>query len=164
MPYLHGAPTGRLDRWRPWRDGPLKRNWENWVWSAPYGCFGGEKIVVGVVNSPGSWHPEIVGTPLKDGKVDGKPVEAGEKYTCGWKAPYAGIWRMTARFWDEREPGQGRYHSQQVTIEEGDEFAFTCPVAGKLEYIVLYLYDRTEQTPPAMGTPVGIYREAIEEE
>ena len=157
-PYLNWAPTGRLDRWPPWQEGPLKRNWENRVWSACYGCFGGEKIVVGVVNSPGSWHPEIVGTPLKDGKVDGKPVEAGEEYTCTWRPPYAGKWRMTARM------GTGKYYSQQVVMDEGDEFVFTCPVAGKLEYIILYLYDRTGETPPEVGTPMDIYREAIEQE
>jgi hypothetical protein len=154
-PYLNWAPTGRLDRWPPWQEGPLKRNWENWVWSACYGCFGGEKIVVGVVNSPGSWHPEVVGTPLKDGKVDGKPVEAGDKYPCTWRPPYAGAWRMTARM------GTGAYYSQQVVMDKGDEFVFACPVAGKLEYIILYLYDRTAETPPEVGTPMDIYREAI---
>ena len=157
-PYLNWAPTGRLDRWPPWQEGPLERNWENWVWSACYGCFGGEKIVVGVVNSPGSWHPEIVGTPLKDGKVDGKPVEAGDKYACSWRPPYAGQWRMTARM------DTGKYYSLQVVMDKGGEFVFTCPVAGKLEYIMLYLYDRSEDTPPEVGTPMDIYREAIGQE
>lgn len=163
-PYLNWAPTGRLDRWPPWQEAPLKRNWENWVWSAPYGCFGGEKMVVGVVNSPGSWYPEIVGTPLKDGKVDGKPVKAGEEYTTKWKVPYSGLWRMTARFWDEERPGKSRYYSQQVEASAGSALTFTCPVSGKLEVLILYLYDRTEETPPEVGTPMDIYRETIGQE
>ena len=154
-PYLNWAPGGRLDKWPPWQSGALKRREDAGVWSAPYGCFGGEKIVVGVVNSPGSWHPEIVGTPLRDGKVDGKPVEAGEKYICTWRPLYAGKWRMTARM------GTGAYYSQQVVMDKGDEFVFVCPVVGKLEYIILYLYDRTEKTPPEVGTPMDIYREPI---
>ncbi len=160
-PYLNWAPGGRLDKWPPWRSGSLKRRGDAGVWSAPYGGLGNQKIIVGVINSPGCWHPEIIGTPLKGGKVDGKPVQAGEKYTCKWKAPYAGKWRMTARFRDDKAPGKGRYYSKQVTMDKGGEFVFTCPVAGKLEHIILYLYDRTAKTPAKVGTPMDVYRETI---
>jgi hypothetical protein len=108
-----------------------------------------------VVNSPGTWHPEIVGTPLSEGKVDGKLVEAGEKYTTQWRVPYSGLWRMTARM------GKGTYFSQQMEASEGSALTFTCPVSGKLEYLILYLYDRTEETPPEVGTPMDIHRETI---
>ncbi len=157
-PYINWCVGGRLDRWPPWRG---RRDRGGNVWSAPYGCFGNQKIVVGVLNSPGSWHPEVVGTPLKGGFVDGKPVQAGEKYTCKWKARYAGKWRMTARFRDDKAPGKGRYYSQQATMDKGGKFVFTCPAAGKLEYIILYLYDRTDKTPPEVGTPMDVYRETI---
>ena len=155
-PYLNWCEGGRLDRWPPWWEGDLKNDRQiSRVWSAPYGCFGGEKIVVGAVNSPGSWHPEVVGTPLPGGKVAGRPVKPGETLTTQWKVPYAGKWRITARM-------EGpKYHSQQFEVLAGTPLTFTCPAAGKLEYLILYLYDRTDKTPREVGTPMDIYREAI---
>ena len=48
--------------------------------------------------------------------------------------------------------GTGEYYSQRVVMDKGGEFVFVCPVAGKQEYIILYLYDRTGETPPPRVT------------
>ena len=84
--------------------------------------------------------------------------DTNRKYTTYWKVPYGGQWRMTARM------GDGKYYSRQVEASAGRALTFACPVAGKLEYLILYLYDRNEETPPEVGTPMDIYREAIEGE
>ncbi|MFH1007945.1 MAG: hypothetical protein V1800_10665 [Candidatus Latescibacterota bacterium] len=154
-PFFDFVTEGRLDQWPPWKEGPLQRYFENRVFSALYGSFNEEKIVVGVINSPGSWHPEIVGTPLADGLVAGRPVSAGETVVTQWTVPYAGQWRMTARM------EGGNYYSQQVAASVGQALSFICPVAGNLEYLILYLYDRTAQTPARVGTPMDIYRDTI---
>jgi len=43
----------------------------------------------------------------------------------------------------------------------GEKFTFKSPVAGTLDYLLIYLYDRTENTPNGVFTPMGVYRQAI---
>jgi hypothetical protein len=38
---------------------------------------------------------------------------------------------------------------------------FDSPATGQLEYVLFYLYDRTEETPKQVWTPMDLYREVI---
>ena len=62
-------------------------------------------------------------------------------------------------------PSAEDVHTNEITITRADtaeaDFTFTSPVSGKLEYLVMYLYDRTEETPKDISTPMDVYRETI---
>jgi len=47
-------------------------------------------------------------------------------------------------------------------MEAGQPFTFRSPVKGTLDYLLVYLWDRTEQTPKSLWTPMDVYREAVE--
>lgn len=74
---------------------------------------------------------------------------------------YPGKWRMIGCI-------DGKYYTQKITVTKSDvgksDFTFRCPAAGTLEYIVFYLYDRTDQTPKDVQTIMDIYRQAIGED
>ncbi len=56
----------------------------------------------------------------------------------------------------------GRYVQQRVRIDKpGQPFTFRSPVEGILDYILVHLWDRTQQTPKALWTPMDVYRETI---
>lgn len=60
-----------------------------------------------------------------------------------------GRWRMTGRV-------SGEYFSRDVY--DGD-FVFVSPIDGVLEALIIYLYDRTQETPAGVSTPMDIYQE-----
>jgi len=56
----------------------------------------------------------------------------------------------------------GRYIHERVRIDEpGQPFVFKCPADCTLDYILVYLWDRTDRTPQAVWTPMDVYRDAI---
>jgi len=134
--------------------------------------FGGNKVILGVVNHRDVFHHEDVG----------RPITAGGKYVSSWEPPYPGVWRMTGRVTDGKSqyyPDSGtpdksdpsvvhsgrvddKYWTNTILVKPGakNPFTFTSPVEGKLEYVIIYLYDRTGQTPKDLATPIDIYREA----
>jgi len=80
---------------------------------------------------------------------------AGEAYTSRLKAPCAGKWKLVARL-------GGRYIHRQVEISQpGEPFVFRSPAAGVLDYLLTYLWDRTDKTPKSLWTPMDVYREVI---
>jgi len=133
--------------------------------------FGGKKVILGVINRRDVFHHEDVG----------KPITAGGKYTSQWKPPYPGVWRMTGRVTDGKSdyyPDSGtpnksdpstvysarvddKHYTNTIVVKQGAQnpFSFASPVAGRLEYVIMYLYDRTGQTPKDLATPMDIYRE-----
>jgi hypothetical protein len=135
--------------------------------------FGGKKVILGVINHRNVFHHEDVD----------KPITAGGKYVSSWKPPYPGVWRMTGRVTDGKSkyyPDSGtpaesnpsvvrsaraddKYYTNTIVVKQGAEnrFTFTSPVEGELEYVIMYLYDRTDETPKGLHTPMDIYREAI---
>ncbi|MCK4625288.1 MAG: hypothetical protein KAV00_08265, partial [Phycisphaerae bacterium] len=52
----------------------------------------------------------------------------------------------------------------RIDDPEKDKFVFKSPVTGRLEYVVVYLYDRTKRTPKNISTPMDVHREAIGDE
>jgi hypothetical protein len=57
----------------------------------------------------------------------------------------------------------GRYVQSRATISQaGEPFRFRSPADGTLDYILVYLWDRTDQTPSGLWTPMAVYREAVE--
>ena len=57
----------------------------------------------------------------------------------------------------------GSYVHERVRIDEpGQSFTFRSPVDCMLDYIMVYLWGRSEKTPQGLWTPIDIYREAIE--
>jgi hypothetical protein len=138
------------------------------VWTAPFARFGDEKkpVFIGILVH-GFW---------KYQKMD-QIVRAGEKITGNWRRVYSrtihgsrwqpgkpwvptypGEWRLTGRI-------GGKYYTEEVLVTEDDitqdSFSFSAPAAGNLEYLIFYLYDRTDETPAEISTPMDIYREAI---
>ncbi len=78
-----------------------------------------------------------------------------------WHPLYPGKWRLVTRI-------NGRYYTIPVTIAAEETpsttLTFDSPATGNLEYVIFYLYDRTEETPERLWTPMDVYRETIEGE
>lgn len=132
------------------------------VWTAPFAFFAGEPVFIGVCRI-GFWHYQRVGAQVKAGApftgkwrwayerpITSSPFSKGE----AWRPLYPGRWRLVGRV-------DGRFYTNEVIVADTtqDGFAFTSPAGGTLEYLVFYLYDRTEQTPKEISTPMDIYRE-----
>jgi hypothetical protein len=92
-----------------------------------------------VLNHPDIWEREDVG----------RQVTAGETYAPRFVPPYPGVWRLQAHVGSQ-------YHCRDVS--NGD-FRFTSPAAGQLDYLLMYLYDRTADTPRGVTTPMDVYRD-----
>lgn len=61
------------------------------------------------------------------------------------------------------EAGIGRYIHRRMKVDEtGKPFTFESPADCLLDYILVYLWDRTEKTPKVLWTPMDVYRETIE--
>ena len=151
--------------------------------SSPFARFGDAKepVVIGVLYK-NYWHYQRINQKVtKDQKFTGTWKRVYQRglphgtYPVGseWKPGYPGIWRTIAYIKMDEKPrflkGIGtrcEYYTQEVKIgpKPTAEFSFTCPVAGTLEYLITYLYDRTEDTPKEVSTPMDIYRQAIQGE
>ena len=108
-----------------------------------------EKVVIGVLHYRDIWKREDVK----------KPISAGETYTSSFTATYAGKWRIFAVMSDD-DHYITEYFSE-VTVNQGENFTFTSPIDGFLDYLVMYMIDRTDNTPTEVFTPMDIYRETI---
>jgi len=158
------GPKGDTMRCDPGTRGGLTipRKWPGCI-TATYARFGNQKepVVEGALAYWHNWyreHPD-------------KPIKKGETWTSPWKPPYPGRWRMTARV-AERRYDQGfkydgkttfpaRYFSKDV---HGGQFTFTSPADGHLDYVLMYMYDRTEATPTEVLTPMDQYRWTVEQD
>ena len=56
----------------------------------------------------------------------------------------------------------GRYVHSRVKVEAGQPLTFRSPSDGKLDYLLMYLWDRTAKTPKSVWAPMDVYREAIQ--
>jgi hypothetical protein len=113
---------------------------------AQYAYLGPGGVLIGVLNDKDNWKREDVG----------REIQAGETYTTQFKAPYAGEWKLVARF-------AGKFAHRRVKIARaGQPFTFRSPADGTLDYVLVYLWDRAPQTPKSLWTPMDVYREAIE--
>lgn len=137
------------------------------IFTAPFVKYRKEKLVLGVLRI-GCWHYQKIDSDVeKDAEftikwkcvharaIAGSPFKAGG----AWWPMYAGKWRLISRI-------NGEYHTTRVTVAKkdvgGKELTFKAPSGGKLEYVVFYIYDRTEETPESLWTIRDIYRDAIE--
>ena len=59
----------------------------------------------------------------------------------------------------EKSPPRA-FHSR-VKMEAAQPFTFRSPVKGTLDYLLMYLWDRTEKTPATVWTPMDVYRETV---
>jgi len=129
-----------------------------------------DKVVIGVLNRRDIWKREDVL----------RPIVAGASYTSAFAAPYPGKWRLIGFVVEESGykprprvasppipasfgvPIRGRYHCATVEIRKpGEHFTFKSPVKGTLDYLLMYMLDRTERTGPDVFTPMEIYRQAV---
>ncbi|NQT54215.1 right-handed parallel beta-helix repeat-containing protein [bacterium] len=102
-------------------------------------------VVIGVLNSKDNWKREDVGRRLA----------AGETYRTKFRAPYPGLWKVVARL-------DGRYvHSRVEVRRAGEKFAFQSHAGGLLDYVLVYLWDRTPDARPSIYAPMDVYGEAI---
>ena len=107
-----------------------------------------EKVVIGVLNSGDNWKREDVQ----------ELVSAGQVYRSSFAAPYAGIWRICGSINDDWEITD---YFSEVNLQAGEHFSFVSPVYGTLDYLVVYLWDRTLNTPDEVYTPMDVYRQAV---
>lgn len=119
---------------------------------AQYAYLGEGGAFIGVLNDPDNWKREEVG----------REIQEGETYTTRFQAPYAGRWKVVARL-------ENRYVQGVAEMEAGQAFIFQPPaklhygpLKWMLDYLLVYLWDRTEGTPDALWTPMDVYREAVE--
>jgi len=54
-----------------------------------------------------------------------------------------------------------RYFHSRVTVGAGRPFTFRSPTDGRLDYLLVYLWDRTSQTPRDVWTPMDVYRQVV---
>ena len=52
------------------------------------------------------------------------------------------------------------FHSR-VEMEVGQPFTFRSTGKGKLDYLLMYLWDRSDKTPKSVWTPMDVYGETI---
>jgi len=161
--YAGNAPGGWHSGWSLIGEGDCDR-----VWTAPFAFFCGRPVYIGVLR-PGYWHYQRIGRNVRRGERvtvnwrvvyqrerRGAPFKSGEI----WRPLYPGKWRLIACI-------DGRYHTVPITITKdgtNSTLTFECPSAGNLEYVVFYLYDRTDETPGDVWTPMDIYRETMKGE
>lgn len=139
------AECGSTQGWTPPPDNPCPHpTWSYWTITSPFVQWADRKIVMGLLNHAGIFHFE---------EVD-QVIHETEEYTSEWPTAYGGRWRLNARI-------DGNYYTSEVNVAAGQHLSFTSPVDGTLEYIVMYLYDRTDDTPPDITTPMDVYRESI---
>ncbi|MCK4625391.1 MAG: hypothetical protein KAV00_08785 [Phycisphaerae bacterium] len=153
----------------------IDRFWEDWLPHDSPSCGSqyvqiNGKAVIAALGYKGVWEREDIV----------KPIAAGGTYTSKFAAKYPGKWRVIGFVVTEKDykprgrvstrdipesykvPIKGKYHYSTVEIKKaGEKFTFKSPVAGTLDYLLIYLYDRTENTPRNVFTPMGVYREAI---
>ena len=136
------------------------------VWTAPFIQFAGQPVYIGVLRI-GYWHYQRVGQNVTKGEpvtlnwriaytrqVRSSPFKPGGT----WRPLYPGQWRLVACI-------DGRYHTVPIRVAAAQtactSTSFDTPATGKLECVLVYFYDRTEQTPKDIWTPSDIYREAV---
>jgi len=125
--------------------------------TATYARFGNqtEPVVVGALAFWHNWHREEIN----------KPIKKGEVYASKWKPPYPGHWRMTVRIAEKKYDqgfnydGKTKFPAEYFTEDVYDgKFTFKSPKDGWLDYVIMYMYDRTKQTPDDVFTPMDQYR------
>ncbi|MCK4625488.1 MAG: hypothetical protein KAV00_09285 [Phycisphaerae bacterium] len=159
------GPKGDTMWCDPGTRGGLKipKKWPGCI-TATYSRFGNqtEPVVEGALAYWHNWyrdHPD-------------RPIKKGEVYTCKWKPPYPGKWRMTVRVaekkydqgfkYDGKTKFPAKYFSKDVTVSKNStndgNFTFKSPIDGWLDYAIIYMYDRTKETPHDILTPMDQYR------
>ncbi|MFH1005870.1 MAG: hypothetical protein V1800_00015 [Candidatus Latescibacterota bacterium] len=138
------------------------------IFSSPFARFGNgtEPVIIGVLYK-NYWHYQRLDEQVQEGQVLAGTWKRA--YTRGlphgtypvdspWTPGYPGIWRTIGCI-------DGEYYTEEqaITGAPTSEFSFTCPAEGKLEYLITYLYERTEETPMEVSTPMDIYRESVTE-
>jgi hypothetical protein len=126
----------------------------------------GKKIVIGHLRV-GYWHYQKIGAEVREGQdfpiawkypyerdVKGSPFRKGE----AWWPMYPGKWRLVSRI-------AGKCRTTPVIVTKDavgrKDLAYKPPASGPLEWVFIYLYDRTPDTPQDVYTPMDICREAI---
>jgi hypothetical protein len=128
-------------------------------------------VVIGGLPYWHNWHREQIG----------KPIKKGEVYKSTWKPPYPGKWRMTARIaekkydqgykYDGKTKFPAKYFTWDVNVgkstleapTDNGKLAFKSPIDGVLDYVIMYMYDRTKDTPKDILTPMDQYRWTIKQ-
>lgn len=161
--YAGNAPGGWHAGWSRVGEGDCGR-----VWTAPFCLFAGQPVYIGVLRL-GYWHYQRIGQEVTEGKP--VAVEWRVAYTRQiasspfepsgpWHPLYPGRWRLVASI-------DGQYHTVPITVTEDQtnttSLTFDSPASGTLEYLLFYLYDRTDETPENAWTPMDIYREATQQ-
>lgn len=129
--------------------------------TATYSRFGNQKepVVEGALAYWHNWHRDDVDRSIKK----------GETYTSTWKPPYPGKWRMTARVAEKKYnqgfnyDGKTKFPASYFSKDVFDGvFTITSAIDGHLDYVIMYMYDRTKDTPPDVYTPMDQYRWTIQ--
>jgi len=132
----------------------------------PYRGLVGEPITVGVLYRD-YWHFQNVGQTLTANTFNGTwtrqytqrlPYETvAPAVGTPWKPAYPGKYRITGYV-------AGQYYTNEVTYTAADlssNYTFTSPVKGFLEYLIMYLYEPTAETPVGVLGVKGLYDETI---
>lgn len=134
----------------------IDRFWEDATADSPsvgaqYAYLGEGGVFIAVLNDKDNWKREDIWRVIED----------GETYTSEFKAPYAGKWKMVARL-------ENQYIHSLVEMDAGEAFTFTPPpkkdyepAEWHLDYLMVYLWDRTDETPEGVWTLMDVYEEAV---
>jgi hypothetical protein len=117
--------------------------------SQNFAYLGDRGVIISVLNFKDNWKREDVGQYLNTSEI----------YTSLFTAPYAGKWHVFGVMSDDDYYITN--YSNEAIVNSGDHFTFTSPVSGTLDYLVIYMFDRTENTPANITTPMDVYRETI---
>ncbi len=159
--YAGNAPGGWHAGWSRVGEGDCDR-----VWTAPFALFAGKPVYIGVLRI-GYWHYQRVSKEVFAGKpvtvawrvaytrqIKSSPFEPGGE----WRPLYPGKWRLITSI-------NGKNHTVPITITEeqteATSLTFDSPAGGWLDYVLFYLYDRTDETPEEVWTPMDIHRQTI---
>ncbi|MBL7153323.1 MAG: hypothetical protein ISS79_06375 [Phycisphaerae bacterium] len=160
--YAENAPGGWHAGWSRIGEADCDR-----VWTAPFSLLADKPAYIGVLRI-GYWHYQRAGQSVQkdqpntlnwriayERQIVGSPFPPGGS----WRPLYPGMWRLVASI-------DGRYYTVTIIVTAAQtastSLTFDSPATGNLEYVLFYLYDRTEETPENIWTPVDIYRQAVQ--
>ena len=147
--YVDGEPSGTLPN----------------IWSSPFAHFGtngDESIFVGFINGQWThayWNYQNIKETLSAGaKFSNWQItfSRSPKYHDEWKPVYPAVYRLIGKI-------NGDFYTQELDVTDiNAPVEFTMPVAGTLDYVLIYMYDRNANTTSDISTPMDIYRETIQ--
>jgi hypothetical protein len=129
-------------------------------------AFSGKSVYVAILHTPGIWHERRLQEPYVD-----------QDLALGWKKPFPAKWRANFCFQRRNDSWDFQDHKTSTWMYLYQAMVWPCwfdgeggfvrlsrrftEVKGPMEFVLVYLSDRTKETSLATFTPVDIVRNTL---